>query len=460
MSFKFTITRYSKDLFESPQSAFGFIDDWYDLGVQIGVKVKTLSYSLKERDNLQKLIRLGDRVVYDSAPALKRVQNRLTAFLTQLYDFIDTDHLLGYIKGKDPRKIVREECTGHSYLVHFDIKGYYDHIRIHHIVDTLKTFGFSHRGAKLIARYCVVRREIKGKTISTLQQGSPASPILSNLVGYRMFDEALMVWLNDHFSSMPEISFKYMRYSDNVALFLNGEIPIESIQAYKDFVRDHLTQMGFKTHKWVTRPNNHPKQNQKFLGIVLNQIARIEKDKFNRLRATLFNACSKGLSDAAEQYFNSGEAELPTMLESSYTNHAVIKQLMVDKFVQSMNGNIAYIKSINANHALQLKKMLVASQELASNYNFVRLPTGELAPAVFEIIKDYKEADQTLEHFLGALMVAMSEEEKKVIAAQKKEEKLKKKKAPPSSRGFGTSTAFTDSTTGSSTNWTYTTRQG
>jgi hypothetical protein len=65
----------------------------------------------------------------------------------------------------------------------------------------LQNYGFDYKGAKLVAGYCVVKRKIKKKDgtetyINTLQQGSPCSPIISNLVLNLILDEPIKAWID------------------------------------------------------------------------------------------------------------------------------------------------------------------------------------------------------------------------------------------------------------------------
>jgi hypothetical protein len=284
------IVRYNSDVFSDVKPGhLAVIEDWYDLAVAINSKPQTLSYALRNRESLQTQIRIKDRIVYNSGRSLKTVQEKLIPLCKGMYGLVDTEPMLAYVKGKDPRQIL-QGCTGAKYEVLVDIRKFYDHITFRHLVDTLTDFGMTERGAKLVTRYCVVKRSVDNKQISTLQQGSPCSPVLSNLVGAKYIDAPVLAWLREKARQNPRLKYKYYRYCDNLALFLDGDIPLDFVKEYQRFVNRTLAAARFQGHKWQVVPHNHPKRNQKFLGMVLNNVARIECAEFQRLRATLFNA--------------------------------------------------------------------------------------------------------------------------------------------------------------------------
>ena len=90
---------------------------------------------------------------------------------------------MAYRKGVSATKYIRESIPHARLLVTFDIKKYYDNVTLKHIEECLTKCGFQVLGARLVGRYCVVR---KGNR-STLQQGSPVSPAISNIVGHFHF---------------------------------------------------------------------------------------------------------------------------------------------------------------------------------------------------------------------------------------------------------------------------------
>lgn len=367
---------FDESIFTGEKFNPALIHDWYDLAIYLGVQPYQLSYLKKSMDNQQHRIVISkdggkdSRVVYESSPLLKRVQNRIKAGLLQLErPTYDPSVVLAYRKGVNAAEVVSQQCDK-RYHIHFDLRKFYDFITVKNITQTLMDAGFTKLGAQLVASYCVVRRRVPGgsdgegaKYIRTLQQGSPASPVISNLVGAKYIDKPVTDWIARQKEAHPELEFAYMRYSDNALLTIDADesvgIDIELIQDFKAYVRDSLAAHKFYTHKWGVIPASHPKRNQQFLGIVLNKAARIETGKFQTWRATLFNACRCGLQTAAFNYFeHNGRDNLPD------TSRAVSLEVDKARFNMVMNGRWAYLKSFSKKQALQLKKLYEAAKLL------------------------------------------------------------------------------------------------
>ena len=356
------------------------IRDWYGLAAVLGLKTNILAYALKERDKLQTRIKLGDRTVYKSGRALKVIQSRLTTLVEPLFDALPGNECaLAYRKGVSATKYIRESIPHARLLVTFDIKKYYDNVTLKHIEECLTKCGFQVLGARLVGRYCVVR---KGNR-STLQQGSPVSPAISNIVGHFHFDVPIRSWLT---SEYPDIEATYVRYCDNIALFVHSDVPDGFTEKFKSFVKRALGDGGFRTHKWNCITDSNPVKNQKFLGIVLNSQARMELCIVDRLRAILFNWCRFGGFAAAERFM----AE-----EGIQLREFCIDGMKFAKFRQVMRGHINYVKSINEKHGLWLDKLFEAATSLDAR-DLCACNNAEL----FRSIKKYKNGNEPLDEFM------------------------------------------------------------
>ena len=402
----------------------GLINDWYDLSAATGAKAQTLSYALRNKKDLQRKIHIKDRIVYESAPSLKLVQEALMTLLIPLQDSLPTEQMLAYIKGKSPVKVLRDNCIGYKYEMKFDVRKCYDNITFKHIVTSLQNLGFTHMGAKLVARYCVVERRVSSnKSINTLQQGSPTSPVISNIVGYYFMDLPIMTWLEEQKKARPGLDIKYYRYSDNIVIFADGPLTDTFFKEYKAMCKKTLADGGFKTHMWKLLPANHPKQNQKFLGIVLNKVARVEKDVYDRLRAILFNCCTKGIAAEAERYYS---IHPYNALDSGQIKNAIVQQeLKIEKMLASVQGQVSYVSSINEKHGKALAKLMGAVKIIRaidkenvvrrSNVNNIDVLSKVSSPNVFALLKQYKLHDVSVEDYLEAFTAELTSAEENVL---------------------------------------------
>lgn len=347
---------------------FQVIDNFQQLGTTLSCPARILSYvrKFKTERNMQTLVMVKDRKTYKSCKQLSAIQKAIKTRIGQaIFDTIeDTSHILAYKKGVNYRAEL-QDCVDNTIQINFDIKKCYDNITYQHIVNMLQHYGFTHRGAKLVAGYCVVKRTLHKKNkgdiiVNTLQQGSQCSPIISNLVLNWVLDEPLKAWLTAYIkrNELP-ISYKYYRYSDNVALFIKGNISLEFIKDYRNQYRSLLRAQNMWCHDEIVTKNNNPHRNQRFLGIVLNKIARIELKEFHKLRAILFNCCRNGLAIEGDKYLKEKMYELTFDETTPYDSDTI-----VEIFTKIMTGKIAYIKSINEKQYLQLKKLLTTATTL------------------------------------------------------------------------------------------------
>lgn len=365
------------------ETQLGAITDWYGLGGIIGVKTSTMAWTLKNRDEMQHRIKLGERTVYRSDPSLRFVQSRLCSLLEPLFDDLpDNDAAIAYRKGITATDVVKRVPHAHT-LMTFDIRHYYDSVTLDIIRDCLVDCGMAKSGAKLVGRYCTVRKN--GRL--TLQQGSPASPVISNIVGHFLLDVPIVNWLK---SEYPGVKATYLRYCDNVALFVHEIVPDEFYASYKEWVKSHLLAAGLKTHKWARVADNNPVLHQKFLGMVLNAEARAELALVDRLRATLFNWCREGIKSASEMFF--GSQGINVQFASS--------TLLGEKFSQHARGHIQYIKRLNPKQGLMLEKLYRAARFLDKKKIHLN---GQITPAVFYAVKQYKNHAQSLDDYLEQL---------------------------------------------------------
>jgi hypothetical protein len=328
---------------------------------------------------MQKRICLGKRTVYKSEAPLLGVQRKLIPLLAPLLDALPgNEAALAYRKGVTAMDVIKRH-TESAMLITCDIKGYYDHITLEHIEKALTRLGFSPAGGRLVGRYCIVRRQ----NHYTLQQGSPASPVVSNLVGYFCFDQPIQEWLREH---LPEAT--YIRYSDNLALFAPNPISEELKDEYKDFVRRTCSLNGFRTHSWSSISSDHPKRNQRFLGIVLNHNARVEKRHIDRLRATFYSACRFGIAYCFSRYV--GMHGLTLNYSSEF--HSILK------------GHISYVSAVNKTHGLWLKKLYKAAIILDELEVSTEIRGSE---PVRRALNTYKNASETVSEFTVTLRAAI-----------------------------------------------------
>ncbi|HHN8404035.1 TPA: reverse transcriptase family protein [Morganella morganii] len=111
------------------------------------------------------------RTIHSPRVALKVVQKWLGVHLSDAITF--EPHVCGFVKGKsfaDAAKIHQ----GAKWVYSVDIENFFPSITILQISNALEKLGYTKESAELLANICSLN--------STLAQGSPASPVISNIV--------------------------------------------------------------------------------------------------------------------------------------------------------------------------------------------------------------------------------------------------------------------------------------
>jgi hypothetical protein len=254
----------------------------------------------------------------------------------------------------------------------------------------------------------ITKKDGTTKTVETLQQGSPCSPIIANLVGYKYIDAPLMQYIKEN---LPGYRYEYIRFSDNVLLCLTApndgnvvdtEKDEKTRQAITKYLNAAHTILGngyFRYHDVDVTSKKHPKKHQKFLGVILNEVARIDLKIFRRLRATLFNCLKGDILSEAKKYFRE---ETDFHFEDTNQCFLVTDEDIIKKFFQVMTGKIAYIKQVSSKQYTELYNMLALVKLIHKEYSRIfetsrhRENDGRLKEYLFDIVKNYKNYEEVV----------------------------------------------------------------
>ena len=371
------------------------VENWQELGIQLDVPCNLMAYVLQHRDEYQvrHVLNKGHgkkRVVFESKRSLLEIQNKLALTLTGRFEeFVWGEECaaIAYRPGMQPQKEIAK-YAGHDWLVSCDLKHYFDYITFDNIKDCLVQMGFEPKAAQLITRYLVVKRN----GIETLQQGSPASSVVSNIVGYFLIDLPMKELLGKFGGDV-----KYLRYCDNLAWFINGDLTEEKRAELKQGVIEILDKSHFYAHDWQFISQNNPKKAQYFIGVILNHEARIMREQVDALRAALFNMVHAGPFKSYEgsKYYESNQC--------------------YQRIYAVFQGKVNYVNSVNQKQGLWLRKLLALAKgcypgfkRLTSNPYVSYTPkpvTHEITDENRKLVCRYKDGSQTLEQYLDMFKI-------------------------------------------------------
>lgn len=251
---------------------------------------------------------------------LKAAQRQILEQILQKAEISDLSH--GFIKSRSVLTGAKAHHTSPDLLINIDLENFFPTITFARVRGLYQSFGYSGYIASLLAMICTycerMPLEIKGeiKYIKTsdriLPQGSPASPMITNII-CRTMDQRI-------YGLCQKLGFTYTRYADDMSFSYTGDTDSLSIGSFLNSIRKIIEDEGFhmnqeKTH--ILRKNNR----QYITGIVINnEEIGVPKKWVKILKASIHNA--QKLKDSGGTVAN--------------------------QTIYEISGKIAWLKSVNA----------------------------------------------------------------------------------------------------------------
>lgn len=214
------------------------------------------------------------RSIHAPKRGLKRIQHLISELLQMLFEPDESVH--GFVR---ERSIVSnaKEHLGAPFVLNVDLKDFFPSVNKGRVkaVLQLAPFEIPEEGAELIARLCSFN--------GVLPQGSPASPVLTNVVCQRL----------DRRMNLFAIArgCVYTRYADDMTFSSD-----ESVFDGKFFLKLEaiVREEGFRFNISKTRLLNKSTR-QEVTGLVVNEKVNVPREFVNEIRAMLHNWETKGL---------------------------------------------------------------------------------------------------------------------------------------------------------------------
>lgn len=240
-------------------------------------------YSIPKKKN-------GMRNIAAPKPLLKKVQRKILDDMLCKIEITDNAH--GFIQGKSVVSSANSHIKSPNLLINIDLENFFPTITFERVRGMFKGFGYSGYVSSMLAMICTycerMEMEIKGekKFIKTseriLPQGSPASPMITNILCKRLDTRINGLSL--------KYGFTYTRYADDMSFSLkeNGD-KIEIGHFFGCLVKI-VNEEGFNINTKKTkflRKNNR----QSVTGVVINNDEiGVTKKWVKTLRAIVHNA--------------------------------------------------------------------------------------------------------------------------------------------------------------------------
>lgn len=234
-----------------------------------------------------------------SAPdnRLKMLQRKLVPLLDQLYLVRNPVH--GFV----PDRSVKTNAEAHGrrrFVVNLDLQDFFPTITENRVRGLLWSLSIDKRVADIIARLCCMNNH--------LPQGAPTSPVLSNMICYRLDTVLLQI--------AKGARAIYTRYADDItfssyqppAPLFEGVVPVSgrfSPDILASGVKEAFASNGFAIHP--DKAHYADRNSRRMVtGVKINAGLNVDRRYVRYIRAVLHSIERIGLSDAQEKYAGKG----------------------------------------------------------------------------------------------------------------------------------------------------------
>jgi RNA-directed DNA polymerase len=206
----------------------------------------------------------GTRLLYSPNPRLKLIQKML---LKQVFARLKVHSAVKGFRTGESTLTHAKLHTGQAVVVRIDVKSFFTNTRLNRVYSYFRMLGWDRETARLMLQLCCHK--------NGLPQGAPTSPILSNLVNYRM--DARLAGLAIRSKAT------YSRYADDL-IFSFSEDNRRFIRGVVRRVARILFDFGYRMNKSklrVMRQHNR----QVVTGLVVNEKVQLPRKTRRWLRA-------------------------------------------------------------------------------------------------------------------------------------------------------------------------------
>ncbi len=180
------------------------------------------------------------------------IQQSIQQVLTEVFDPNFSEYSYGFRKGRSAHQAIKQAQTyannGARYVVDTDLSKFFDRVSHDHLMGLLSKDIEDKRLLSLIRRYLqsgILLDGITSKRTEGTPQGSPLSPLLSNIV------------LNELDMELERRGHRFVRYADDFSIYVNTKRSAHRVmKSIRKFVEDKL-KLRVNTEKSAVRYVGH-----------------------------------------------------------------------------------------------------------------------------------------------------------------------------------------------------------
>lgn len=274
-----------------------------DVANLLGVRPKSLSYMLyfayKNRDGLYKNIVLkkkngSDRTINIPSPQLKKIQSRLNEYLQDIYWEKKSVH--GFLHN---RSIITNSASHKrkKVILNLDLKDFFPSIHFGRVLGLFRSspYNLPFEAAKVLAQ--IACNEVH------LPQGSPCSPIISNMICSKLDREL------EKFAAKYKLF--YTRYADDITFSSNMKSFPSSVcvangttsVVLSEELKTIITSNGFNINSDKVRCYDKTSR-QEVTGLVVNQFVNLRRTFIRNTRSMMHKWKTIGIVQASKDYID------------------------------------------------------------------------------------------------------------------------------------------------------------
>lgn len=333
-----------------------------DLAELFEVDLKFLTFLLygkEKRNNQYKTFEIvkksgGRRKICAPIDSLKIIQKKLNHVLNIVYSPRVSAH--GFIM---KRSIVTNASKhiNKKIVLNLDLKDFFPSINYGRVYGLFlkKPYEFSQEVAANLAKICTHDNQ--------LPQGSPTSPIISNMICHRL--DGQLQKLAHRYNCI------YTRYADDITFSSNKETfnPVIAKIDFKPnegkiFIGNLLSKIiednGFEINNDKIRLNYYLRR-QTVTGLKVNRIVNVDRKMIRKINSMLHIWNRYGIANAESRFIK---------------KYATKKYLGKDVFLRVLKGNIDFVKNVKGDDSYVYAKLINKFNRLSNKY-FPELPTSE-----------------------------------------------------------------------------------
>lgn len=263
----------------------------------------------------------GHRLINTPSRRLKKIQSKLASVLYSIYPGKKSAH--GFCIDKS---IVTNASAhiGKRYILNFDLENFFGSIHFGRVkkIFCSKLFGFPADTATILAQICCLN--------NALPQGAPTSPILSNIIAWKLDAEMQYLAMKHRYT--------YTRYVDDITLSFSNPLhrishDIIAINSNESLIgkkiKDIVANNGFIINESKTRFSNNNSRLE-VTGLTVNEFVNVKR-KYVREIYSILNAWRK------YGYINA---------ENKYNNLFFDKNGRTKKLIHVLKGKISFLKNV------------------------------------------------------------------------------------------------------------------